>query len=95
MLDGTWRDLDDLMADPAQTGPVKTLPAGVQFGPPTLPLPGAPAPLIGFTRLGATCDPTASCGTPVIDLGTAVVCPNCIYFDGPATVCRPLPSGRT
>jgi hypothetical protein len=41
--------------------------------------------MIGFTRLGATCDPaTADCGNPPIAQGAAVLCPNCIVFD-PAT----------
>ena len=73
---GGWRALDLLQADPAQVGPVKTLPTGVRF----VVTAGA-APSIGFTRLGATCDPVAGCGTPPVDPGAAVVCPNCIVFD--------------
>jgi len=73
---GGWRTLDLLQADPAQVGPVKTLPMGVRF----VVTAGA-APSIGFTRLGASCDPAAGCGTPPVDPGAAVVCPNCIVFD--------------
>jgi len=76
---GGWRTLDLLQADPAQIGPIKNLPTGVRF----VVTAGA-APSIGFTRLGATCDPAAGCGTPPVDPGVAVVCPNCIDFD-PAT----------
>lgn len=76
---GGWRDLDVLLADPAQVGPVKTLPQGVRF----VVTAGA-SPAIGFTRLGATCDPAAGCGTPPVDPGAAIFCPDCIVFD-PAT----------
>jgi prepilin-type N-terminal cleavage/methylation domain-containing protein len=77
---GDWRALDALLLDPAQVGPVKVLPDGVQF----VQTAGA-APAIGFTRLGATCDPaTVNCGNPPVAPGAAVLCPDCIAFD-PAT----------
>jgi len=76
---GVFRALDALMLDPAQAGPVFSLPGGVRF------LQGGTTNLVGFTRLGAMCDPAATCGNPPITVGAAVVCPDCIDFD-PGTV---------
>jgi prepilin-type N-terminal cleavage/methylation domain-containing protein len=78
-----FRDLDLLQADTAQAGPVMSLPGGIRFD------TGGNAAMLGFTRLGAMCDPAASCGNPPVQLGAAVVCPNCINFD-PVTVTSTL-----
>jgi prepilin-type N-terminal cleavage/methylation domain-containing protein len=78
-----WRPLDELIGptsiDPGQTGPVYDLPSGLQF------VQGGNASMIGFTRLGAMCDPTVSCGNPAapVNPGTAVLCPDCVSFDAP------------
>ncbi|HWW95535.1 MAG TPA: prepilin-type N-terminal cleavage/methylation domain-containing protein [Vicinamibacteria bacterium] len=61
---GSW---PNLLADPAQGGPLRTLPASIQFDPnPTncsWPTPGPAASAWGvrFTRLGAACDFTGGC----------------------------------
>jgi len=78
-----FRALDLLLADPAQAGPVNSLPGGVRF------VQGGNADVLGFTRLGAMCDPAVSCGNPPVLLGAAVVCPDCINFDA-LTVTSPL-----
>jgi hypothetical protein len=70
-----YRDLGALLADPAQTSPVYSLPGGVQF------VPNGNVDLLGFTRLGAMCDPAADCGAPPVPLGAALPCPNCITFN--------------
>jgi prepilin-type N-terminal cleavage/methylation domain-containing protein len=81
---GGWATLDGLLADPAQAGPIKTLPTSVRF------LPGAAggAAAIGFNRLGGTCDPAVGCGNPAVAPGTTNACPgptcvcqNCVAFD--------------
>jgi prepilin-type N-terminal cleavage/methylation domain-containing protein len=72
---GGWRDLDLLLADPGQTGPVHPLPSGLQF------VQGGNANMVGFTRLGAMCDPALTCGNPAVGLGAAVVCPDCVNFN--------------
>jgi len=82
---GGYRNLGELQADPAQVGPVKVLPQGLQFV-----AGGGDRGGIGFTRLGAQCDVvTSACGTPLIDDTGADMCPDCVTFDagtGQATV---------
>lgn len=72
---GGYVTLDQLQLLPAQAGPVKALPDGVTF------VNAGTAPSVGFTRLGASCDPAAGCGIPVVAQGAAVLCPTCINFD--------------
>ena len=74
---GGFRNVGDLQADPAQAGPIRVLPQGLQFV-----TVGGNRGGVGFTRLGAQCDLTASgCGTPLIDDTGAIMCPTCVTFD--------------
>jgi hypothetical protein len=74
---GGFRNVGDLQADPAQAGPIRVLPRGLQFV-----TVGGNRGGVGFTRLGAQCDLTASgCGTPLIDDTGATMCPTCVTFD--------------
>jgi hypothetical protein len=77
-----FRDLPTLMADPAQAGPVNILPLGMRF------LDNGGFPTLGFSRLGALCDPANTCGTPAVAMATAadppdpaVACVNCIAWN--------------
>jgi prepilin-type N-terminal cleavage/methylation domain-containing protein len=70
-----FRALDALMADPAQAGPITVLPSGIRF------VQGGNTDILGFTRLGAMCDPDVSCGNPPVLLGAAVVCADCINLN--------------
>jgi prepilin-type N-terminal cleavage/methylation domain-containing protein len=77
-----FRDLPTLMADPASAGPVNLLPLGMRF------LDNGGFPTLGFTRLGALCDPANTCGTPVVAKATvgdpppaATACINCIAWN--------------
>lgn len=77
-----FRDLPTLLADPAQSGPINTLPLGIQF------LANGVSPSLGFSRLGALCDPEMTCGLPKVDLATTldpppagVACVNCIAWN--------------
>jgi prepilin-type N-terminal cleavage/methylation domain-containing protein len=75
-----YRTLEILLTDAAQTSPVVELPGGVRF------VQGGNANLLGFNRFGAMCDPAMTCGAPVVALGAAVLCPDCINFNaGTAT----------
>jgi hypothetical protein len=79
-----WRNLGDLMADPAQVGNMGVLPTGLAFA--TTGTTG----LLAFTQLGAQCNPaTTACGNPPVDQTGAVLCDTCVNFDaatGQATV---------
>jgi prepilin-type N-terminal cleavage/methylation domain-containing protein len=82
---GGWRTLAELQVDPAQAGPVYTLPVSLEFD-----TTGTTTSVLGFNRLGAQCDPTAgvACGTPPIDL-TGAPGANYVVFDaatGQATI---------
>ena len=87
---GGFRNVGNLQADPAQAGPIRVLPQGLQFV--TTGNRGG----VGFSRLGAQCDLTASgCGSPLIDDTGATMCPTCVNFDGATgqstvTVIQPL-----
>jgi prepilin-type N-terminal cleavage/methylation domain-containing protein len=77
-----FRDLPTLLLDPAQVGPVQTLPTGLRF------LANGVSPTLGFSRLGALCDPAATCGLPAVAQATtpdpppaAVACVNCIAWN--------------
>ena len=73
---GGYRNVGALQADPVQTGPIRTLPRGLQF------VTNGNRGGIGFTRLGAQCDlVTSACGSPLIDETGATMCPNCVNFD--------------
>lgn len=74
---GGFRNVGDLQADPAQAGPVRVLPEGLQFV-----VAGGNRGGIGFTRLGAQCDLVGNgCGSPLIDDTGATMCPTCVTFD--------------
>jgi prepilin-type N-terminal cleavage/methylation domain-containing protein len=79
-----FRNLGLLLADNTQTGPIKTLPQGVQFlG------TGATTSSVGFNRLGAQCDvTTTACGSPLTNLtgGPATPYVNFAAATGQATV---------
>lgn len=77
-----FSNLTALLADPVQAGPVNILPVGMRF------LPNGVSPSLGFSRLGALCDPALTCGAPPVALATtpdpppaAVACPNCIAWN--------------
>jgi type II secretory pathway pseudopilin PulG len=77
-----FRDLPTLLADPAQAGPINILPLGMRF------LDNGGFPSLGFSRLGALCDPGNTCGTPVVAKATfadppaaGVACVNCIAWN--------------
>ena len=73
---GGYRNVGALQADPAQTGPIRTLPRGLQF------VTNGNRGGVGFTRLGAQCDLVGSgCGAPLIDDTGATMCPDCVNFD--------------
>ena len=87
---GGFRKIVDLQADPAQIGPVRALPRGLQFV--TTGNRGG----VGFTRLGAQCDLVSNaCGTPLIDDAGATMCANCVTYNAlngqsTVTVVQPL-----
>ena len=68
-----FRNLGALQADPAQAGPIRILPPGVQF------VPDGTQGGVGFNRLGAQCDVlTSACGTPPINPAGATMCDTCV-----------------
>ncbi len=60
-----------LVANPAQAGPLRTLPQGVRF------VVGGGATVAGlrFGSLGSACEPTGSGNCPALDMGAMVVDP--------------------
>lgn len=87
---GGYRNVGQLQADDAQTGPIRVLPTGLQF------VTNGNRGGVGFTRLGAQCDlVTNGCGTPQIDDTGATMCPDCVNFNAlngqsTVTVIQPL-----
>jgi len=73
---GTYNNLAALLVNPAQAGPVRVLPDGVNFV-----FGGGNTQSIGFTRLGGTCDPAAGCGNPAVDPTGVISCLDCINFN--------------
>ena len=87
---GGYRNVGALQIDPAQTGPIRILPRGLQF------VTNGNRGGVGFNRLGAQCDlVTTACGSPLIDDTGATMCPDCVNFDAATgqstvTVLQPL-----
>jgi Tfp pilus assembly protein FimT len=73
---GAFSDVGTLLANPVTAGTLRTLPEGLRFDD-----TGATTSVMGFTRLGAQCDPgTTACASPSLDL-TGAPAANYIVFD--------------
>jgi len=67
---GVRKVMSVLSANPAQAGPLRTLPAGVHFV-----VDGANVEGVRFGSLGGACEPTGSGACPGLDAGVKVVDP--------------------